>query len=151
MIVLLIRSGVVENCINADSVARAAQFYPAPYLCLQKTGLEGVGWTYDGVSFFPPASVPVSLSRRITLLAFWLRFTDAEYILIDLASIGATQAAARVRRVMMKLNLLQMVNLNHPDVRTAVFSAETAGYILPGRALVILDTPPTDGELGREV
>ena len=53
MDVLLIKNGVVENCICADSVARAQQFYP-DHMCIERTpelGAWGPGDLYDGVAF----------------------------------------------------------------------------------------------------
>lgn len=56
MDVLLIKDGVVANCICADSVERAQTFYP-DYLCMERTeALRGCGPgdLYDGVTFTRP-------------------------------------------------------------------------------------------------
>jgi len=53
MDVLLIRDGVVENCICADSVARAQEFYP-DHICIERDeALQafGPGDLYDGTNF----------------------------------------------------------------------------------------------------
>ena len=48
----------------------------------------GIGYTYSSGVFSAPTITPES--KKITRLAFLNRFTDAEAIAIDLASIGAT-------------------------------------------------------------
>jgi hypothetical protein len=60
MDVLLILDGKVQNCICADSVARAQQFYP-DHLCIERdeTLREwGPGDLYDGVNFSHPEVQP---------------------------------------------------------------------------------------------
>jgi hypothetical protein len=76
MNVLLINAeGVVENCICADSVERAAEFYPG-HTCLERAGdlaAAGPGWiTVDGVltappppPHVPPVLTPVEFLQRI--------------------------------------------------------------------------------------
>ena len=60
MDVFLIKDGVVENCICADSVARAQQFY-TDHLCIERTPdlmQYGPGDLYDGADFsHPPMEV----------------------------------------------------------------------------------------------
>lgn len=56
MDVLLILDGKVENCICADSVERAQQFYPQ-HICIERTEALrewGRGDLYDGVNFSHP-------------------------------------------------------------------------------------------------
>lgn len=56
MDVFLILDGKVVNCICADSVARAQQFYPN-YICIERTEALrewGVGDLYDGTNFSHP-------------------------------------------------------------------------------------------------
>ena len=56
MDVFLIKDGIVENCICADSVARAQQFYP-DYICIERVGdltQYGPGDLYDGTNFSHP-------------------------------------------------------------------------------------------------
>lgn len=90
----------------------------------------------------PPAP-PVKISR----LAFISRFTDAEAITIDLAGQGATVQAAGMRRYMQKVNAAEFIDLNRVDTRTGVQALEAVGILAAGRAAVILDTPPTEGEV----
>lgn len=85
----------------------------------------------------PP--VPPVEPRRITRLAFLSRFTDAEAIAIDLASQGATTAAAAMRRYMQKVNAATFIDLSRDDTRGGVLALEAAGLLGPGRAMQILD------------
>lgn len=82
MDVLLIKNGVVENCICADSVARAQQFFP-DHLCIERTEALrkwGPGDLYDGAAFSkaPRLVQPVPLTR----LEFLRRFTPQQRISI---------------------------------------------------------------------
>lgn len=82
MNVLLIKNGLVENCICADSVERAQQFYPE-HVCLEQVGSEGIGYSYaDGVFTEPPAPTPV-IPTDLTHLEFRRLFTLAEQELCD--------------------------------------------------------------------
>ncbi len=91
----------------------------------------------------PPADFggATPLHRWVTRLAFLSRFTDAEAIAYDLASVGATPQAAALRRYMAKVNAALFIDLDRPDTRAGVIQLEEAGLIGPGRALEILDLP----------
>lgn len=88
----------------------------------------------------PPAS-------KVSRLAFLSRFTDAEAIDIDLASIGPTREAAAVRRYLSKVNAAQHIDLQDADTRGGVQALEAAGLIAAGRADDILDAPIEPREL----
>lgn len=109
----------------------------------------GVGWSYDGIEFSPPP-VPqppaFDRPRHITQLAFISRFTDAEAVAIDLASIGATQQAASVRRYQKKVDAATYIDLDREDTRAGVQALEAAGLLAAGRALQILDAPVQESE-----
>ena len=145
MNVLLIKNGTVENCISADSVERAQTFYP-DHLCVKQVGAESTGYTYANGIFTEPVFVQAAIARRITNLAFISRFSDAEAIAIDLASIGATVQAASMRRYLNKTNAATYIDLDRADTRAGVLALESAGILASGRALVILDTEPTEEE-----
>lgn len=51
----LIKNGIVENVICADSVEIAQAHYP-DHICIERTDTVrfGPGWTYDGVAFAAP-------------------------------------------------------------------------------------------------
>ena len=105
----------------------------------------GIGWTYDGGVFtappVPEAPPTPPESRKITKLAFLDRFTDAEAIAIDLASIGATTQAAAMRRYQKKVDAALYIDLDRDDLRSGVLTMASAGLISAGRATEILDGP----------
>jgi len=78
------------------------------------------------------------LGPRITRLAFLNRFTDAEAIAIDLASIGETVEAATLRRYMAKVNAATYIDLTREDTRAGVQALEVMGILGSGRAEEIL-------------
>lgn len=90
------------------------------------------------IDFSSMVSQPTN--HKITRLAFLNRFTDAEAVAIDLASIGSTEQAAYLRRYMSKVNAAQFIDLNRPDTRSGVIALEAARLLAAGRALEILDT-----------
>lgn len=140
MHILLIKNGKVENCISADSVSRAAQFYPN-HLCLQKIGVESVGFSYDGANFTPPPTPTVTTDFRITRFAFISRFTDAEAAAIDVASQGVLTQATTLRRFQSKINAAMWVDLANAETQAGVKFLESSGLIAAGRAAIILTAP----------
>lgn len=106
----------------------------------------------DAEAMFPGAWVrirddqPAPALRHITELAFINRFTDAEAVAIDLASIGATAQAASVRRYLKKVDAATYIDLDREDTRAGVQALETAGLLAAGRALEILDAPVQESE-----
>lgn len=83
---------------------------------------------------------------RITVLAFLSRFTDAEAIAIDLASIGSTVQAATLRRYMQKVTSATYIDLEREDTIAGVNALETMGILTAGRASVILRKNILDSE-----
>lgn len=94
-----------------------------------------------------PEPEPPYVARDVSRKAFLSRFTDAEAIDIDLASMGATREAATVRRYLSKVNAAQHIDLADDETRTGVQALEAAGLLQPGRALAILDAPIEPKEL----
>ena len=145
----LIKSGRVESIVVADAefVATIAEQWdavtPAPEGC-------AIGWAWDGEAFTPPAPPPAPeptpSPKHITRLAFLNRFTDAEAISIDLASIGATEQAAGLRRFMNKVNAATFIDLARSDTRAGVQALEAGGLLAAGRAAEILDIDILDEE-----
>ena len=109
--------------------------------------LMGKRWNPQAQAFEPGPPPPVPTERNVSRKAFLSRFTDAEAIDIDLASIGATREAATVRRYLSKVNAAQRIDLADDETRTGVHALEAAGLLQPGRALVILDAPIEPKEL----
>lgn len=97
----------------------------------------------------PIIEVPpeVVVNTKITRLAFLDRFTDAEAITLDLASIGATVEAATIRRYLSKVNAAAFIDLGREDTRGGVMALEQMGILQPGRASIILDSPIRDVEI----
>lgn len=106
-----------------------------------ETHLLGQRWNPQAKAFEPGPPPPVPTERNVSRKAFLSRFTDAEAINIDLASIGATREAATVRRYLSKVNAAQHIDLADNETRSGVQALEAAGLLQPGRALAILDAP----------
>ena len=109
--------------------------------------LMGKRWNPQAQAFEPGPPPPVPTERNVSRKAFLSRFTDAEAIVIDLASIGATREAAAVRRYLSKVNAAQHIDLADEETRKGVQALEAAGLLQPGRALAILDAPIEPKEL----
>lgn len=84
--------------------------------------------------------------QKITTLAFLNRFADAEAIALDLASIGATQDAAAIRRYVSKVNAATFIDLQDQQTRNGILALISAGLLTQARATEILDTLPTAAE-----
>lgn len=141
MEVILVKDGLVENVICADSVERAQQFYPA-HICIERTAEisnVGPGYLYSNGVWTEPPTVEIVQDRRITRLAFLNRFTDSEAVAIDLASQGATVDAAYMRRYMQKVNAAMFIDLQDESTRDGVHALEVAELLAPGRSGEILD------------
>ena len=140
--------------VNADhivlGVTQVAAEINAPDLVPIESldaSLIGKRWNPEVQAFEPGPPPPVPTERNVSRKAFLSRFTDAEAIDIDLASIGATREAATVRRYLSKVNAAQHIDLADDETRTGVQALEAAGLLKPGRALVILDAPIEPKEL----
>jgi len=150
MDVILIRDGIVENVISADSVERAKMFFPDCDAFERTPDLSfvGPGYLFDGVTFTaPPEPEPEpQTDRRVTKFRFQLRFTDAEAVAIDIASRGDTPEAALLRRNRELVSLAEWVDLDKPLVRDGVNGLVTFGLLTAERAAEILDAPVRDDE-----
>ncbi len=119
------------------------------------TGFEYA--THDHVQVAEPVEpeVPVE-SWHISKLSFRNRFTQAEKVAIEIASLDVPTApmeqramAAALRANQADVNVALYIDLQRPDTRAGVQSLETYGLIGTGRATEILDTPPTAEEVYR--
>ena len=113
--------------------------------------IELIETTQGGTVVQHPVLVPEAIPEpvvdlRITRLAFLDRFTDAEAVAIDLASLGATVQAAGLRRYLHKVNSAQHIDLARADLQAGVQALEAAGLLAAGRAEQILTAPITDVE-----
>lgn len=134
----LITNGQVETVVEQDDFPTIAGMWVECPLSV------GPGFLYVDGAFMAAAQAQ---NRHITHLAFITRFTDAEAIAIDLASIGATVEAAAVRRYLAKVNAAKFIDLDFADTRTGVQALETSGLIGPGRAAEILDAEVLPSEM----
>lgn len=103
------------------------------------------GWGWETEPYWEPPQ-PGLPDLRITKLAMLNRFSDAEAIAIDLASIGATVQAAMLRRAKERVSMATFIDLSRPDTIAGVEGLEAAGLIGPGRAAEILHAPVQDHE-----
>ena len=155
MKIALINNNKVENIILADaSFAAAIQAEWQHVEDVTNKPEIGIGYSWTAAGGFTappaleaPASPIIPQPRRITRLAFQSRFTDAEAIAIDLASIGATVAAASIRRYLSKVDTASFIDLDRADTRVGVQALETIGLISAGRATLILDNAVTPEEM----
>ena len=124
MDVFLIINGVIENCICADSVARAQQFYP-DHTCIERTpelSQFGPGDLYDGANF---SKVPVVIlpPGPVSRLEFLRRFSAQQRIAIRAANDPVIVDGLQL------LDLAEDVNLQDPDTVYFVNYCATQGYI----------------------
>lgn len=96
----------------------------------------------------------VAIGTKITVLALRNRFTAAEKVAMDLASIDnpsasmqSRQLSASLRVMMADLNVATFVDLSRPDTISGIQSLETYGIIGAGRASVILNSPIQETEV----
>lgn len=147
----VIENGVVVNVTEAD-----AQFAQGHGWIVAPDGV-GIGWGYDGSTFSaPPPDPPVVRPRHITVLAFRNRFTKAEKVGIEIASLddptatmAARQQAAAIRASMKDSEVASYIDLDRPDTRAGVQDLEAGGILAAGRALEILDSPIAEEERPR--
>ena len=84
---------------------------------------------------------------KLTRLAFLNRFTDAEAVAIDLASIDNSSGTeperigqASIRRYLNKINAATFVDVARDDTIVGVNALESLGLLASGRADEILST-----------
>ena len=133
MDVFLIKDGVIENCICADSVARALMFYP-DHTCIERTpelSQFGTRDLYDGTDF-SKAPVIVLPPGPLSRLDFLRSFTAQQRIAIRAANDPVIVDALQL------LDLADDVNLQDPDVVYFVNYCATQGYITTADANRIL-------------
>jgi len=128
----LIKHHVVYNIIETDE--------PFWLEGIDITDIEprpGLGWTYaaDADTFSPPPPE----RRRVTALAFDLRFTMDEHIAIDLASLDNPAApmeqrvqAAALRVSKERAKKATFIDLDDPVTRDGVQFMEQAGLLAQG-------------------
>lgn len=118
---------------------------------------NGMGFATHTHTALPDETVPVEINPRdwhITRLAFRERFTQAEKIAIELASLDDPAAPMEQRAMAAGLRAVQadqrdaaFIDLLNPMTRGGVQQLEAFGLLPTGRAAVILDTLPVAEEL----
>lgn len=108
------------------------------------------GYSIEGQTSNPnflTESVP-DYGRKITVLAFRNRFTQAEKVRQELAcldnvnaSMESRQLAAALRVATKDSDVASYIDLDRADTRAGVIALETYGILGAGRALQILDNP----------
>lgn len=95
----------------------------------------------DGQLLLAPGS-------HVTRLAFRNRFTQAEKVMLEIASLdnpagtlAQRQQAAALRVYLADVATSSFVDLSRPDTRNGVLQLESRGLLAAGRALQILDDP----------
>lgn len=131
--------------VYAYSAEQPADF--AEYPAAQYTHVAAVDVRADG-------SVPPDPQWTITKRAFRARFTTAEKVAIEIASLDNPAAsmpdranAAALRAYQADVVAAAFVDLQHADTVSGVRALESFGLIATGRADVILLTQPTADEL----
>lgn len=120
------------------------------------TAPEGMRWSRSFTDFegLPVATFePVPASTRVTKTAFRNRFTTAEKVTLELASLDnpAASMAQRQQAAMLRVGVADsasatFIDLARPDTRAGVQVLESAGILAAGRALEILDSPVQPAE-----
>jgi hypothetical protein len=91
-----------------------------------------------------PIKQEPNYGTKMTRLKFEQRFTDAEWIAVDLASIGDTVEAAAIRRIMRLVSQAEFIDMNDDVVRGGV---NTLVQLVPSftqtRADQIINDPVT--------
>lgn len=151
----LINNGLVVNVIEADEDFIAGlQGYDAAHPSEE----AGTGWAWNGSGFVPPAQEEeappaADLGTRITRLAFRNRFTAAEKVALELASLddpaatmAARQQAAAVRVYLQDVAASTFIDLASDKTVSGVQALEAGGLLAPGRAAEIIGAPVTSDE-----
>ena len=93
-----------------------------------------------------PEPEPTPEDRRITRLMFRNRFTQAEHVIIEIASLDDTAAPMQQRQMAAALRVMQrqvsdaeFIDLNDIVTRAGVQQLEAFGLLAEGRAAEILD------------
>jgi len=157
--IALIENGVVANVIDTGP-----EGWPGGIDISGASPRPGIGWTYaEGTGFTAPTAAelpepgpepePAPANRIITNLAFDLRFSDAERIAIEIASLDNPAAdmeqraiAAALRVSKERSNKARFTDLDDATTRAGVEQMEAIGLLAEGRAVAILDAPVLDGE-----
>ncbi len=119
---------------------------------------HGNSISLDGITFLSGSLsdytiVDQTYLTRMTVLAYRSRFTAAEKVAIEMASLddpsapmAARQKAAEVRVYLQDLASAKFIDPADEATRGGALYLEAAGLLVEGRALEILDAPIQDKE-----
>lgn len=115
------------------------------------------GHAWIVIPYSAPSTPNPVLPTKMTKFAFRSRFTQAEKVAIEIASIDDPAApieqrtlAAALRANQQDVAVAQHIDTSREDTRAGVQQLEAVGLLAVGRALVILDAPIADQELFTE-
>ena len=112
-----------------------------------------IGDSFIGGVIVPQVDQVIPRFRWITKFAFRGRFTQAEKVLLEMASLDNAAAPALQRQMAasIRVNLAdtaaaEFIDLDLVETRNGLFNLEAGGLLGSGRALEILDTAITEIE-----
>ena len=136
---------------KADSVEVYRYQADAP---IEWGGMEFATHDHTPIAEPQPEPEPPPVPVKITKLAFRSRFTQAEKVAIEIASLDDPVApmqqraqAAALRASQADVAVAQYIDLTRADTRAGVHALETAGLLAQGRADVILNAPTAEQEV----
>lgn len=130
----LIKNGIVENVISADSVERAQEALPGYDAYIERTVPFGPGWAWDGAVFTAPAPAPVETSASLTKFQFLSRIPTAKRIAIRAAA--ATDPI--IEDALLMLDMAQEVRTDDPMTVDLVGYLQAMGYLSAAEAAAML-------------
>ena len=136
---------------NNRIAATATDAYTGPDFFIEAPADFDV--TRIGEYRYEDGALVLAPDTRITRLAFRNRFTQAEKVMLEIASLDdptapmpQRQQAAALRATLSDTAAATFIDLIRADTRAGVQMLETAGLLAAGRALEILDAPVTPEE-----
>lgn len=130
----LIKNGIVENVISADSVERAQEALPGYDAYIERTVPFGPGWAWDGAVFTAPAPAPVETSASLTKFQFLSRIPTAKRIAIRAAA--ATDPI--IEDALLMMDMAQEVRTDDPMTIQLVEYLEIQGYLTQSEGAALL-------------
>jgi len=144
---------------SGSATPRSTELDPVNYSLTEVDGEMRANWT--GYSWVdreykapPPQQQNPHADGRITVDAFYQRFTPTEWADVNIASQwdaaasnSVKRTAARLRNAFYEHSVMPHLDLNKNRLRSWVLDLETAGHLAAGRALIILDTAIESGEV----
>lgn len=137
---------IPDNCVTIPPPNKIGNLLP-----------KWCGGEWQLVEFTLPKifeTIITPLETKISVLSFLNRFTDAEAIALDLASIddplGTIEErtlAATIRRFLSKVNAATYIDLTRQETIDGVNSLAGLGFLTIERATAIIQDTPTEEEL----